>query len=287
MPSSPGGVSKSLRIQTIIDILNRAGSLDKNEILHRLAVSLDLDKEQLERALYRDLEELVKDNKLQVFSRDSLGRIVEDETEETKKYKKYWHTEKFHPFDIQGVGLLRRINANLICNKQIVSYLAISESQKSVIDKNNQRILIQVNNELFTLVINNIVLPLKIIISRKIELKDAVLEKIYKNYGKKVLIILLNDQILSSIKENNIKGEFVIDYQIDSVGIINENKKLIQLKDFDSNKDLELIGSSQKTRNRTEVDNFVQEFETASELEIKNIKKPFIIKWTSCSIVLL
>lgn len=286
MPSSPGGVSKSLRIQTIIDILNRAGSLDKNEILQRLAVSLYLDKEQLERALYRDLEELVKDNKLQVFSRDSLGKIVEDETDETKKYKKYWHTEKFHPFDIQGVGLLRRVNANLICNKQIVSYLSLSESTKTHIDKNNQRILIQINSDVFVLNINKIVLPLKIIVSRKIELKDEVVEKIYKNYGKKVLIILLNDQILSSIKDRNIKGEFVIDYQLEAVSIINENKKLIHVKDFNPNKDLDLMGSSQKTRNRTEIDNFAQEFKPRSELEIKNIQKPFIVKWTSCSLVI-
>lgn len=285
MPKQPGGVSKSLRVQTLVEILNRAGCLDKVELLQRLSAAVSVEKDELERALYRDLEDLVRDNKIQVFSRDSLGKIVENETEETKKYKKYWHTEKFSPFDIQGVGLIRIFNANVICNKQITSYLRISNFDLDKKSDISNCVLLHVNGEIYVLTVDKIIYPLKIIIARNLPTSSVLLDKIYKFYGKKVVLILLPEQIISAIKDENIKGELVINCNAESINIINENKKTIRYKEFDMAADLNLLSKSQKTRNKMEIDNFDTHFMTSQNIQFDNIKRPLIIKWTTNSIV--
>lgn len=71
---------KSYRIQILLDMLERHGRSNKNEICFRVAQALDEDSESesFQRAIYRDLEDLVLNAQIAVeyFTRD--GALIEE-----------------------------------------------------------------------------------------------------------------------------------------------------------------------------------------------------------------
>ena len=71
---------KSFRIQVLLDMLERHGRSNKNDICFRVAQALDEDSESesFQRAIYRDLEDLVMEAKIAVdyFTRD--GAFIDE-----------------------------------------------------------------------------------------------------------------------------------------------------------------------------------------------------------------
>ena len=198
MPKQPGGVSKTLRVQTLIEILNRYGILDKITITEKVALRLALNKDLINRAIYRDLEDLVAQNKIFVIHKDNYGNAVDTVTDEKMHFKSFWYTEKFHPDQILGIGLLKAHDADLICAKNLLSNLSICEVNQ-ITDIKKTSIIFNVNNRFFSLNFEAEALPFKLIITRKKPDQD-ILHKLNLTFSKRLAILILPDLTFPSIK---------------------------------------------------------------------------------------
>ena len=78
MPKQPGGTPKYKRIEKLRELFKRWGKMDKNTVDSQMSGALGVDSEDLSRALYRDLEELVTRGDIEVlyFHRD--GTPIDD-----------------------------------------------------------------------------------------------------------------------------------------------------------------------------------------------------------------
>ena len=201
MPKQPGGVSKTLRVQTLIEILNRHGILDKITITEKVALRLALDKNLIDRSIYRDLEELVTQNKIFVIYKDDYGNIINSANEMPAHFKSYWHTEKHNPNQIIGSGLIQSHDGDFICAKNLLTDVSITElNHISEVKKNS--LIFNINHRFFSLNFKFDAYPFKLIITRKKPESD-ILDGLKSNFSIKLLILILPDPIFSSVKTDS------------------------------------------------------------------------------------
>src|SRR5579885_938291 len=78
MPKQPGGITKFERIQAVKAVLARWGRLAKSQIDQYVSAALNCPAEELERALYRDLEELERMGEIITIHYSRDGSEIED-----------------------------------------------------------------------------------------------------------------------------------------------------------------------------------------------------------------
>jgi hypothetical protein len=224
MPKQPAGISKTKRIQALIEILDRWGSLDKSEITNRVAALLAVEPESIERAIYRDLEELVSDLRIKVFSRSAAGRIVEETAmDSNNRYKNYWYTEKHSPFDVLGIGGVRKLGGDIFATQNLLEGLQIFQVSSKVIDELRHMILFKIGSVSFGVKFLPSILPFAFVISRNTGISQDVFEKMVKELSGRLCVLLLPDADLTSIKSGNYMGHCLVQFGEREVNIYDDS----------------------------------------------------------------
>jgi hypothetical protein len=78
MPKMPGGIKRFRRLFALVDVIERWGRLEKEKIDQLVSANLGVDIQMITKALYRDLQELVEMNILEVYYLTRDGRPIED-----------------------------------------------------------------------------------------------------------------------------------------------------------------------------------------------------------------
>ena len=211
MPKQPGGISKTIRVQTILDVLKKWGVLDKNEIDEKVSILLYLDKKNIERALYRDLEELVVNNKIKVINKDRLGKVVEFENCDDTGYKNFWCLEEYEPNSIIGLQRLVGLGANLIVfDTQMKNSIVVDEFNKNDLGKLKNCIAFNINNINLVLKIDEGNYPYDLIICRGTKESIATINLNKEKYSRRSIFLFLPMPFLSSIKKDCLFGSIVL-----------------------------------------------------------------------------
>lgn len=271
MPKQPGGISKSDRMHAIVDLLNRAGMLEKQEISARIASHFDIEPETIDRALYRDLNELVDSGKIKVCSKDSIGRIVNPEIDEVKNFKNYWYTEKHSPFEITGIGFLKEHGFNLLLHPSLQEYIkCVSTNDFS---KLTSDIIIPTRKSYLGITISPDIIPLNLFLTRAEELTDSFKEEFFKKIGKRSVILQIPNNWFSRFQGDINKPLTSVIINVESV-IQNSQKRSIRIKELVSGGDLDLVSSQAETRSLTGLITSDGEFEVVKEeiIDISSFK---------------
>jgi hypothetical protein len=271
MPKQPGGISKSDRMHAIVDLLNRAGMLEKQEINARIASHFDIEPETIDRALYRDLNELVDSGKIKVCSKDSIGRAVNPELDEIKNFKNYWFTEKHSPFEITGIGFLKEHGFNLILHSSLQEYIkCVSTNDFS---KLTSDLIIPTRKSYLGINISPDIIPLNLFLMRAEELTDSFKDEFFKKIGKRSVILQIPNNWFSRFQGDINKPLTSVIINVESV-IQNSQKRSIRIKELVSGGDLDLVSAQAETRSLTGLITSDGEFEVVKEeiIDISSFK---------------
>lgn len=218
---------KSFRIQVLLDVLERWGRLDKASICSKVGNSLDEDpeSESFQRAIYRDLEDLVTDAKIAVdyFTRD--GALIEDyDPSVHKNVSCQWFIPSAEG-KISGSGKLETLNSLIYVPKILKNDLSIIDG-KTEANPRHHHFYFQVGSSFLCLKISFEALPVSIVISRiHGDINLIEIEEIKAKLGLRTVILKVPFASLSSFKSNNQFGHA-------QIKIINQNE--FEIIDFSS-----------------------------------------------------
>lgn len=265
MPKQPGGISKSERMQAIIDLLNRAGLLDKSEINQRISSHFNVETETLERALYRDLNELIDSGKIRVCSKDSIGRIVNPENDEIKNFKNYWYTEKHSPFEINGIGFLKESGYNLILHSSLQEFIKCVSTKD--ISNISSDIIIPTDKVYLGINFSRDILPIKLFLARVEELTSNFRDEFFKQHGKRSVILQIPNNWFSRFQGEVNKGmpHVIID---NASAIENPQMRSFKIKELSNGVEVDIVNNQAETRSLTGLITSNSEFEVIKEEQI-------------------
>ncbi|MFP5492775.1 MAG: hypothetical protein ACLGG0_14830 [Bacteriovoracia bacterium] len=209
-----------------MDVLGRWGRLDKNQIAEHVGRVLDenFESESFQRAIYRDLDDLVQDNRVQVeyFSRD--GALIEDyDPDIHRNVYCQWYIPGTEG-QISGSGHLKSHNGLFQAPKLLKSDFSIL-SGNSQVDPRHRHIYFQIGSAFLCLKASFQALPFSILVSRihgTIEQKE--IDDVRKGFGLRACILKVPFPRLSSFKDDKKPGHLLMEFPSEStVSVIDFN----------------------------------------------------------------
>ena len=158
---------KSFRIQVLLDVLERWGRLDKTAICSKVGNAIDenYESESFQRAIYRDLEDLVTDARIAVdyFTRD--GALIEDYDSDINKNVTYqWYIPSAEG-KISGSGKLESLNGLIFVPKVLKNDLSIIDGKVEA-NPRHHHFYFQIGSSFLCLKVSFEALPVSVVISR-------------------------------------------------------------------------------------------------------------------------
>ena len=205
MPKKINQITKLQRFEAIRNILSRRGRLDKSQIDEALSHHFDFDKDSFHRTVYRDLNELVNNNEIQVhyFSKDN-NEIDNFDESIHKSYKCEWsllnNTEK-----IKGHGIIEKMNGYIYCSERLNRSIHIDNLLN---DLKNDMICIHflMANYSFKIQIHKEAVPFYLVLGRVSEIEQNAKShfvEIERTFGKRTILLSIPYNTVSSFKLNN------------------------------------------------------------------------------------
>ena len=194
--------TKTHRIQVLLDILTRWGRLDKNQICLHLGNNLgeNSESESFQRAVYRDLEDLVQDSRIAVdyFGRD--GVLIEDyDSTVHKNISCQWFLPEAEG-QITGGGNLKKMNGLVYVPKLMKNDFGIIGGNSHP-DPRHRHFYFQVGHQFLCLKASFEAFPFSIAVSRTNgEISPFEIEEVKKKLGSRTIILKFPDPTLSSYK---------------------------------------------------------------------------------------
>lgn len=231
MPKKNTDITKIQRFDSIRDVLRRHGRLDKKTLDQNVAATLGVNIIDISRNLYRDLNELVDLNEVNVIYYTPDGtRIDEYDSEIHKNTVCNWELKE-RPCAIPGAHLLKTNLSNIYSNEaRFENSITVKTGLKIV--KNHINIHFTLFHEKYTITVNKDVLPFNLLIGR--ESKELVnLDKdnqlLIDSFGKRTIILSLKLESISRFKTlSNETGHCLISFELV------DDKVKIFVKDFNS-----------------------------------------------------
>lgn len=127
MPKQPADIPKSLRIKMVRELINECGLIDKKTLTARVSQRLRCEEKLISRALYRDLEELVRNKEIEVEYYERSGeRIPEYDPAEHKNVECKWRGFN-SDVKINGVGLINRMDGQIWADPLYIPSISIGK----------------------------------------------------------------------------------------------------------------------------------------------------------------
>lgn len=219
MPKQPGGINKSARIEALRQVLKRWGRLNKTQIDEHVSSLLHCSKEELARALYRDLDELLNQNEIQVihFSRDGVEIPHYDpETHKNTFSEWIWGEKKI---EVLGSSLLKEMEVSIHLSPRMQRGLSVHPLH---LHPQSSEVILYFffDNHAFTLEINSEDLPLTLVVGRtpsQESLKSLLhhsqnfLSLLENGFGKRSALLLFPTKTLSSFKNQEQLGHLTLE----------------------------------------------------------------------------
>jgi len=205
MAKHPGDISKFKRLDTLKNLFERHGVMDKAMVTQKMANRLDRDEKEIKRVLYRDLEELVNLGFIreQFFTIDG-AEIHDFDPNAHKNYKKKWFLPG-HENQITGSGSLERYGGKIICTKVLKNDLNLASNTLGTEARRRHLFFIS-SGMYFSLTIDLEALPISVILLRRPddEGEYAIHESHVEAFGKRVVSLFLPSPMLSGSRDKRL-----------------------------------------------------------------------------------
>lgn len=203
---------KHERVGLIIDILERWGRLDHKSICERLANRTDEDKdsESFKRAVYRDLDSLVDQNRIAIdrFTRDMV--LIEDyDSEIHKNVIAQWYIPEAEGL-VSGSKILDTLNGKIYIPKILKNDFSI-KSGATEPDPRHCHFYFMVGSTILCLKAAFSALPFNLVISRiHGDITQEEIQEVQKKIGLRTAILKVPFSKLSSYKPSERIGNTII-----------------------------------------------------------------------------
>jgi hypothetical protein len=196
------------RYTSIINVLKSWGPLERKEVETWIKNKMDLDeKENIEKALRRDLKNLVTESEVDEFAFNKqgifLGKTMEEEFSESVRFYKYQISGKDN-LSVSGRNEIVDGGADLFYSPGMEHFLRVKKGESHP-EFNRFVIYFELFNELYHLEIDLKTLTLaragewvNVIIAGNRQVKEKDMMKYCEEYGPYAVVLLLNDPFLSS-----------------------------------------------------------------------------------------
>jgi hypothetical protein len=210
-----------------MDVLSRWGRLDKNQIAEHVGRVLDEDfqAESFNRAILRDLADLVKNHRIHVeyFTRD--GALLDDYDADIHKNV---FCQWFIPGSegqVSGSGHIKSLNGYFYAPKLIRNDLSIISGNTQV-DPRYRHLYFQIGSSFLCLKASFQAFPFGIILSRTHgSVGQAELDLIKRKFGIRACLLKVPFAKLSSFKNEEMPGHLFLEFL---------NESSIKLSDYNS-----------------------------------------------------
>lgn len=212
-------MKKLERIQAIQEILSRWGKLDKNSIDQRLASKFSEElTSALKRAIYRDLEALVNQGRLNVEYYDSEGILIEDYDSKIHKNTTCKWAVVGQENQIIGEKYLNEVFSSLYCPSVLRDDISLHDGGVDTTFK-TRHLFFVINGKFLCLKVNLEAVPVKLIVSRNKEVlnfkkdQDAFVEK----FGKRAIHLRVPFNKISSFDGDKKLGHIELSINEDNI----------------------------------------------------------------------
>jgi hypothetical protein len=209
MPRLPGGIKKFQRIQAVRDVLARWGKLNKRQLTEHVAAALGCPAAELDRVLYRDLEELENAGAIVAlhFTRD--GAKIDDYDPKIHKTSYSEWAVHGHEGAVIGASRLAEHQIRLIVPARLRREVMVSVS-KGDPPPDSLNVLFKENGRPFCLTFSHEALPLTLVVGRWREESVEIESELETRFGKRACALLVRDSGVSSFKGKEQPGHFTI-----------------------------------------------------------------------------
>lgn len=216
--------TKSSRIQVLVDVLSRWGRLNKVQIAEHVGKVIDEDHETeaFTRAILRDLEDLVRDNRIQVeyFSRDR-GLIEDYDPAVNKNVYGEWFIAGAEG-QISGSGHLKTQNGYFYAPKILKNDLSILTGNSQA-DPRHRHLYFQVGSSFLCLKASFEAFPFSVVLSRTHgAVNQTEIASIKTKLGARACILKVPFSKVSSYKSGDKPGHLLLEFTNESTIIITD-----------------------------------------------------------------
>lgn len=214
MPKQPGGITKFERVQALKDVLERWGRLGKKEIDQHVAAALKCPAEDLERALYRDLEELERLGEIVAIHYTRDGIELENYDPDVHRNTVCRWAIPGKEYSVLGGQRLRECQITFLAATRLREAFEVYEA-KEILDREKISIYFQSENKAHCLRLSPDALPAKLILGRQQDdVKDAEIVALMESaFGKRASYLLVPVAHLSKAKDKNQPGHLSIEFR--------------------------------------------------------------------------
>lgn len=212
MSDSARKLTKAQRVLELVRLIERHGRLSKPEIDAKMSALSGETVEELKRNIYHDLKSLVSDGKLETAHYRKDGSVIENiEDEDPKYFETVWSLPGYGS-RIQGQKLLENINCQALAAPRIARGVLVREGYTPGLGHNKVGLLL--GGELLTIDVEEEHLPVRMLLSRKIDLETPDLaEKIAGIKRSRTILVLVPDVRLSSMDPISRNGHLEVEIE--------------------------------------------------------------------------
>jgi hypothetical protein len=213
MPKQPGGITKFERIQAVKTVLSRWGRLAKGQIDQHVATTLNCPVEELERALYRDLEELERMGEIVAIHYARDGSEIEDYDPQVHRNTVCRWAVPGAEHSILGSQKLKENQINFLCSPRMREAFEV-RGAKEPQDETKIHLYFQVEGRAYCLRFAKDALPAKIVLGRlneELKVGDHI-RLVEEAFGKRASNLLVPIGNLSKPKDKTQPGHLCLEF---------------------------------------------------------------------------
>ena len=210
MSKSPGGITKDKRKRTLLEILNRWGKLNFEQLSQHIESALGIDVTSARRTLYRDLEELVSEGILTEsrFSPDG-SEITAYDQELHKNTVCHWSIANQENSTL-GARILENHGGQVLTSQRIKQHvrLILGKPGGDPLNNNKMGLYFSLGNDFVALELTKSHFPYTLLFSRTPNPTEPPVDlaTLEQSLGKRLILLSLPIPSISTIKKTEKLG---------------------------------------------------------------------------------
>lgn len=210
MSKSPGGISKDKRKRTLLEILERWGKLNFDQLSKHMESATGIDASAAKRTLYRDLEELVNEGVLHESRFAPDGSEIEAyDSDLHKNTVCHWFVTHLDHSPI-GSGIIQKHGGQLLVSSRLKNCIRVQSGSeaKNEPTKDKLGLFFSLGNDFIFLDLEKENIPYTIVFSRVPNPHDPKISfsMLEEEFGKRLISLELPIPSISALKSPNRLG---------------------------------------------------------------------------------
>ena len=202
MPKQPANITKAKRIQTILEVIERWGRLQKAQIDEHVAQSLGIDVNDIKKSTYLDLTDLVVDHSIIEYRYSPDGALLEEYDPVKHKNTRCEYESRKRGSQISGAALLESKGAKVLVSERLRRSVQVTNIVSGV-DLIYFNMLFELEDMFFNLRVKLDDLPFTLILTRIKEGEKVTINDFEAVFKKRSIVLSLPIPNLSSYSEKS------------------------------------------------------------------------------------